>query len=77
MYALFLIINLNFYLVAIILIKNYDIEKKYKNYPILVKIIKYYNKSTIFVAIIEGIICLICLIILIVMSLLFLGVTFY
>lgn len=73
----FSFINLIFYLVAIILIKNYDIEKKYKNYPILVKIIKYYTKSTIFVAIIEGIICLICLIILIVMSLLFLGVTFY
>ena len=72
--CLFSYINIILYLVSLLLIKNYDIELKFKNYPFLVKIIKYYTKTTIFVAFIEGIICLICLVILIVMSLAILGV---
>lgn len=72
--CLFSYVNIIFYLVSLILIKNYDIELKFKNYPFLVKIIKYYTNTTILFAFIEGIICLICLIILIVMSLAILGV---
>ena len=70
------LINLIFYLMSIILIKSYDIKIKFKNYPFLIKMIKYYINSTIILVFIEGIICIICLLIIIITCLSFLGIIF-
>lgn len=60
------------YLISIILINKYDIETKF---PKLKKIIKYYNKNTIFWIIIEGVMCTIFLLSIILISLSVLGLT--
>lgn len=57
--CLFNFINVVGYLIAIILIKKFDIETKFSKFK---KVIKYFENSSLFFVIFEGILCLLCLI---------------
>jgi hypothetical protein len=63
-----------FYLVSYLLMHKYDIQSKFEKYPLIIKLINYYTKSTMFFLILNLIMGLYSLIFLILLSLGFLGV---
>lgn len=73
--SLLCFINVFGFSLSMYLIKIYNIETKFANFPILIKLIKYYEKSSLAGVIIEGLICIIFLVLIIIMCLLKLGIT--
>jgi hypothetical protein len=70
----FNILNAFFSLISLYYLSKYDITDKFKDYPILIKFIKYYEKSSLFFIFIEIIMALLFILIIILSSLFFLGI---
>ena len=68
--CLFNFISVVGYLTAIYLVNKYDIETKFPKFK---RIIRYYEKSSLFFVVFEGLMCVILLLIIIVSSLYFAG----
>lgn len=67
-------INVVGYLTSIYLVTKYEVETKY---PKLIKVIRYYERSSIFFVVIEGLTCVIFLLIIIIFSILEAGLPFF
>ena len=68
--ALICFVNVLGYFISLYLINKYDIENKYPKFK---KIIRYYEKSTLFFVIFEGILCILILIFVIIINLILCG----
>jgi len=73
----FSILNAFLSLFSLYFLNKYDVNDKLKNYPKLIKIIKYYEKSSLFYIFIEIIMALSFTLIIIISSLFFLGINIY
>jgi|SRR5579864_520402 len=73
----FSIFNAFLSLFSLYYMSKYNITDKLKNYPKLIKIIKYYEKSSLFYILIEVIMALLFTLIIIFSSLFFLGINIY
>ena len=67
-------INVVGYLTSRYLVTKYKVETKY---PKLIKVIRYYERSSIFFVVIEGLTCVIFLLIIIIFSILEAGLPFF
>ena len=67
-------INVVGYLTSIYLVTKYEVETKYHK---LIKVIRYYERSSIFFVVIEGLTCVIFLLIIIIFSILEAGLPFF
>ena len=67
-------INVVGYLTAIYLINKYDIENKFPKFK---RIIRYYEKSSIFFVVLEGVTCVIFLLVIIIFSLIEAGIPIF
>jgi hypothetical protein len=73
----FCIINAFLSLFSLYFISKYDITVKLENYPKLIKIIKYYENSSLFYIFIEIIMALLFTLLIILSSLFFLGINIF
>ena len=62
------------YLTSIYLVNKYDVETKYPKFK---RIIRYYEKSSLFFVVLEGVMCVVFLLLIIVSSLYFAGVPIF
>lgn len=65
---LFNIINAFTNLISLYLLNKYDVNNKFKNYPLLIKIIKFFEGGSLVNICIELAMCLICLLVIIISS---------
>lgn len=73
----FSILNAFLSLFSLYSISKYDVADKFKNYPKLIKIIKYYEKSSLFYIFIEITMALIFTLFIVFSSLFFLGINIF
>lgn len=73
----FSILNAFLTLISLYYLSKYDVTDKFKSYPKLIKVIKYYEKSSLFYIFIEIIMALIFTLIIILSSLFFLGINIF
>ena len=75
--AFFSFTNVFSNIISLYLILKYDVKTKFKDYPRLIKLIKYYEGSSLFCILIEVLFCLICLLLIIFSSASILGIIIY
>lgn len=74
---LFNVTNAFFNLMSLYLLTKYDINEKFKKYPFLIKLIRYYEGGSLINIAIELSMFFICLLVIILSSAFFLGIHLY